>query len=107
MFGSGTINFLAYVSTLDGLENPAQIIDFRELVARDDIDAISLATPDHWHAIPALLARYFGYSVALGAFLAGALVAGAFGGLGGSGGGVSTSPSSSSSRVRARCGWRR
>ena len=30
--------------------------DFRELVARDDIDAISLATPDHWHAIPAIMA---------------------------------------------------
>jgi predicted dehydrogenase len=25
--------------------------DFRELIARDDIDALSLATPDHWHSI--------------------------------------------------------
>ncbi len=25
--------------------------DFRELIARDDIDAIHCATPDHWHAI--------------------------------------------------------
>ena len=33
--------------------------DFRELIARGDIDAISMATPDHWHAgtvIPALKA---------------------------------------------------
>lgn len=28
--------------------------DFRELIARGDIDALSLALPDHWHAIPAV-----------------------------------------------------
>ncbi|MCH2124603.1 MAG: Gfo/Idh/MocA family oxidoreductase [Pirellulaceae bacterium] len=30
--------------------------DFREVLARDDIDAVVIATPDHWHAIPCIQA---------------------------------------------------
>ena len=29
--------------------------DFREVIARADIDALSLAMPDHWHSIPVVL----------------------------------------------------
>jgi len=29
-------------------------LDFRELIARKDIDALSLALPDHWHSIPVI-----------------------------------------------------
>lgn len=34
--------------------------DFRELVARDDVDAVVIATPDHWHAIPVIEAARAG-----------------------------------------------
>jgi predicted dehydrogenase len=37
--------------------------DFRELVTRKDIDAISLATPDHWHSLPAILAANNGKDI--------------------------------------------
>ena len=30
--------------------------DFRDLIGRKDIDAVCISTPDHWHAIPAVMA---------------------------------------------------
>lgn len=39
--------------------------DFRELLARDDIDAVQIATPDHWHAIPAIEAARAGKDIFL------------------------------------------
>ncbi|MBN1480147.1 gfo/Idh/MocA family oxidoreductase [candidate division KSB1 bacterium] len=38
-------------------------IDFRDIIARDDIDAIVLATPDHWHALPSILAAQAGMDI--------------------------------------------
>ena len=37
--------------------------DFRELIARDDIDAVALGLPDHWHAIPAITAAKAGKDI--------------------------------------------
>jgi len=35
-------------------------LDFRDVIARDDIDALSLAMPDHWHSIPVIMAARAG-----------------------------------------------
>jgi len=31
--------------------NPSKYKDFRRVIERDDVDAVFIATPDHWHAI--------------------------------------------------------
>ena len=37
--------------------------DFRDVIARDDIDAVVVSTPDHWHAIPVIQAARSGKHV--------------------------------------------
>jgi predicted dehydrogenase len=37
--------------------------DFRKLLERKDLDAVHIATPDHWHAIPTVLACQAGKDV--------------------------------------------
>ena len=37
--------------------------DFRELLSRNDIDGVIIATPDHWHALPMVLACQAGKDV--------------------------------------------
>ncbi len=43
--------------------NCAAYNDFRELVARKDIDAVVIATPDHWHAMTSIAALKSGKDV--------------------------------------------
>jgi predicted dehydrogenase len=37
--------------------------DFRDILARTDIDAVHIATPDHWHAIQVIQACVHGKDV--------------------------------------------
>ena len=44
-------------------ENVARYKDFRQVLDRKDIDAVVIATPDHWHAIMAIMACQAGKDV--------------------------------------------
>jgi len=46
-----------------GAKGCAAYNDFREVIARDDIDAVSISTPDHWHAIPVVMAAQAGKDI--------------------------------------------
>jgi predicted dehydrogenase len=42
---------------------PEAVADFRRVLDRKDVDAVVVATPDHWHAIPTILACQAGKDV--------------------------------------------
>ena len=46
-----------------GFKGCATYTDFRELIARKDIDAVVIATPDHWHALIAIAAARAGKDI--------------------------------------------
>jgi len=43
--------------------SPDTYQDFRRLLDRDDIDIVIVATPDHWHALPTIMACQSGKDV--------------------------------------------
>lgn len=46
-----------------GRPKPETFHDFRKLLERKDIDAVMIATPDHWHALPTVAACQAGKDV--------------------------------------------
>jgi predicted dehydrogenase len=46
-----------------GNRDCASYLDYRELIARTDLDAVQLALPDHWHALPAIAAAKAGLDI--------------------------------------------
>ena len=46
-----------------GSSDCATYNDFRDLIARKDINAVLIALPDHWHAIPAIMAARAGKDI--------------------------------------------
>jgi predicted dehydrogenase len=38
-------------------------VDFREIIAKSDIDAVEVVLPDHWHSIPVLMAAKAGKDI--------------------------------------------
>lgn len=54
---------LAAVNKRYGNQDCAGIHDYRELVARKDLDAVSVATPDHWHALASVAAANAGKDI--------------------------------------------
>ena len=47
------------------MKNTFRTTDFRELLARKDVDAVMISTPDHWHVPMALAAIKAGKDIAL------------------------------------------
>jgi len=56
-------NAKAIIDKKNGNNDCATYLDFRELIDRDDLDAVALALPDHWHSIPAIAACRAGLDV--------------------------------------------
>jgi len=51
------------VDTKYGNSDCKMYLDFRDVIARDDIDIIATAVPDHWHSIPAIMAAKAGKDI--------------------------------------------
>lgn len=63
VFGSRRTKAREEVEKQSGAKGCAEIADFRALLARPDIDAVVISTPDHWHVTMAMMALAAGKKV--------------------------------------------
>lgn len=55
--------YYAGITGKSGYSGVQTFEDFRELLAKKDIDAVVIATPDHWHALQSIQAMKYGKDV--------------------------------------------
>lgn len=53
----------AIIEQRTGAKGCGSYTDFRKVIARDDIDAVMISTPDHWHALMSVIAMRAGKDV--------------------------------------------
>ena len=46
-----------------GMAKPQTIVDFRKLIEKKDVDAVSIATPNHWHSLMGVWAAQAGKDI--------------------------------------------
>ncbi len=63
LFQANTEKYYASAAQKESYKGFTAYSDFREMLQRKDIDAIAITTPDHWHAVAAIMAANAGKHV--------------------------------------------
>lgn len=60
LFQNNTEKYYAGIAQKENYKGFTAYSDFREMLQRKDIDAVAITTPDHWHAVMAVMAANAG-----------------------------------------------